>query len=312
MLRRSVFSQSPAGRALKPLGVIGSERIASVSKWTWPFCRQFTTIVHDATLAIPTSNPLHPSAAVFAQLKINEKLLLNPPTDKYLNEHCKIEQVMKRMGFPVDHIKRQNLDILDHNTDMVEQLSGALLEEKRIERHERQIDYCAHSFLRLTGFAKDPFKIVARGGKFDIFGKKCYSNADHYVADTRSNDLVLVFEDKSLQKDAVLAKHGHLGQIVGELLQMMSLNRGKETFRSVFAVRFINYRVTAFRVCPSKATLDTLCDSRKVPTPPLQLLCSEAQPLVNHGLSLIDPVERMKALQLMADIRRFIVNGMKK
>jgi hypothetical protein len=128
---------------------------------------------------------------------------------------------------------------------------------------------------------------------------------------TRNNDLVLVFGDKSLKEGQVLAKQGHLGQIVGELLQMLSLNREKKKFHSVFAVRFINYRVTAFRVVPTRATLTTLCDTVNIPKTALQLLCSEATPKTSPGLSLIDPKERVQALQIMADIREFILKDTK-
>ncbi len=57
---------------------------------------------------------------------------------------------------------------------------------------------------------------------------------------------------------------------------MLSLNRAVYKFHSVFAVRFINYCVTAFRNSPSEATLTTLCETREVPVTPLQLLCNEA------------------------------------
>ena len=120
---------------------------------------------------------------------------------------------------------------------------------------------------------------------------------------------MLVFEDKSLQAGEVLAKQGHLGQIVGELLQMLSVNRDNRKFRSVFAVRFINYRVTAFRVDPVKAVLQTLCDTDRIPTPKMKILCTERTPKESPGLSLIDATERRQALQQMADIRSFIVKG---
>ena len=127
---------------------------------------------------------------------------------------------------------------------------------------------------------------------------------------TPNNDLVLVFADKSLLENHKIPKQGHLGQIVSEMLQMLSVNRDTKLFHDVFAVRFINYRVVAFRVVIDKATLDTLCDTCDVPTTKLQLLCSELDPLTSRGLSLIDPQERVLALQRMADIRQFIMKKM--
>lgn len=87
------------------------------------------------------------------------------------------------------------------------------------------------------------------------------------------------------------------------------MNRDNKQFHSVFAIRFIGYRVTTLRVCPTKATLHTLCETREVPSKPLRLLCSEATPATSFGLSPIDKDERGRALQSMADIRQFILDS---
>ena len=78
-------------------------------------------------------------------------------------------------------------------------------------------------------------------------------------------------------------------------------------FRNVFAVRFVNYYVTAFRVDPDRRTLNTLCDTRNLPAKKLRLLSNVADPKTNFGLSLIDADERKQVVQLMANIRGFIV-----
>ena len=313
-MRRFAFA-SPRFAGARGASTVQSHRIIepkfvkSVSKWKWPFCQQFTELVHDRTLSLPTGKRLVPSAAVFAELDIDDSFLLNPPTDKYVYAHCKLERVMHRLAIPGMADGSPNPNVLVDNQRMVDQLSDARREEMSDTRYEKTIDQCAAAFLHVTGFATSPFKIAAAGADFKIFGKMCHSDGDHYVIVTPNNDLVLVFEDKSLKEGAVLSKRGHLGQIVGELLQMLSLNRDKKQFHSVFAVRFVNYRVTAFRVTASKATLATLCDGRKVPSSKLQLLCSEATPAVSLGLSLIDKTERRAVLQLMADIRRFILGN---
>ncbi len=69
----------------------------------------------------------------------------------------------------------------------------------------------------------------------------------------------------------------------------------------------MNYRVTAFRVDPVKVELQTLCDTDRIPTPKMQLLCTERTPKESPGLSLIDATERRQVLQQMADIHSFIV-----
>ena len=292
----------------KPKGGTALPYVKSVSKWKMsPFCDQFVDIVHNPTLSLPTGTPLCPSAEVFAELDINDKILQHPPKRKQVFEHCNIEAVMKKLGYVPKYEDGYPIGALVDNQRMVSQLARARREELSSTRNEKKIDQCAEFFLILCGFATAPFDITADGCDFKIFGKWCYSDCDHYVVVTPNNDLVLIFEDKSLQAGQVLTHQGHLGQIVGELLQMLSVNRDNKTFRTVFAVRFINYRVTAFRVDPVKVTLQTLCDTDKIPTPKMKILCTENTPKVSPGLSLIDVTERRQVLQLMADIRSFIV-----
>ena len=289
-------------------GTVRPPHVKSVSNWKMsPFCDQFVDVLHNPTLSLPAGTPLYPSAEVFAELEIKDTILRHPPKRKQVFEHCNIEAVMKQLGYTVNYPKRQNMDVLLDNQRMVSQLARARREELSPTRHEKKIDQCAEHFLILCGFDTSPFEITADGCDFKIFGKWCYSDCDHYVVVTPNNDLVLIFEDKSLQAGQVLTHQGHLGQIVGELLQMLSVNRDNKNFRTVFAVRLINYRVTAFRVDPVKATLQTLCDTEKIPTPKLEILCTEKTPKESQGLSLIDATERRQVLQLMADIRSFIL-----
>ena len=82
---------------LNSCGIIEKARVQSVSNWTWsPFCKQFAEIEHAPTLNIATGAPLCAPAAVFAQLRIDEALLLKPPKDKQVYEHCEIED---ELGF---------------------------------------------------------------------------------------------------------------------------------------------------------------------------------------------------------------------
>jgi hypothetical protein len=297
-----------AASTMRSYGIIQPAYVESVCKWEWsPFCEQFAEIVHDPTLSLPTGVPLWPAAAVFAQLSIKDKLLRTPPKHKKVFEHCGIETAMKQLRVPVMADGSPDPKVLEYNKFMVEKLADARQEELAPTRYEKNVDMCAQALLMLCGFNTDPLTIAASGGDFKIFGKTCYGDADYYVVKTPKKDVVLIVEDKSLKDDAVLAKRGHLGQTVGELLQLLSVNRDRNIFRSVFALRFVNYRVTAFRVHPNRATLTTLCDTRKLPESKLQLMCSELNPAKHHGLSLIDPAERLQALRIMSNIRQFIV-----
>ena len=200
--------------------------------------------------------------------------------------------------------------VLEQNQQMLKQLKDARQEEMSSIRNDGAIDQCAEFFLILNGFASTPLEITERRSDFTIFGKRCHSKADMVVIVSSNNDLVLVCEDKSVKEGAKpVAEQGHLGQIMGELLQILAENRARvpPTFRSVFAVRFVNYYVTAFRVDPDRRTLNTLCDTRNLPAKKLRLLSNVADPKTNFGLSLIDADERKQVVQLMANIRGFIV-----
>lgn len=312
-MMRPFTSTSPLFTAsLKWHGIIGKKSVQSVCNWMFsPFCDQFTRIVHDRTLSLPRAEPW-PSSKVFSQLPIDDNLLLNPPKDKPVFEHCDIEGVMEEMGY----VHRKTWEtpdytkVLDDNQRMLNQLKDARQEEMSSIRNEGALDQCAEHFLQLTGFDSAPLHITERRGHFTIFGKRCHSRADMVVIASSNNDLVLVCEDKSLKEGAKpVAEQGHLGPIMGELLQILAENRARvpPTFRSVFAVRFVNYYVTAFHVHPDRSTLGTLCDTQNVPAKKLRLLSSVPDPKTNFGLSLIDADERKQIVQLMANIRGFIV-----
>jgi hypothetical protein len=65
--------------------------------------------------------------------------------------------------------------------------------------------------------------------------------------------------------------------------------------------------VTAFRVDADKPTLDTLVETTNLPAKKLKLLCSVKHPETDRGLSLIDNKERGRAMQLLAAIRKRIL-----
>lgn len=208
-------------------------------------------------------------------------------------------------------VGQQRSRIIDANRVLVGQLSVARKLDASDAYPESSIDLLAQSFLTLCGFNDgETFSVSAAGSDFRIFGMDCHSKADFYVVLSQKGDLVLVIEDKAEKlvraPHAAILNHGHLGQIVGEALQVLSVNREKNAFRTVFALRFINHHFSAFRVDVSKRTLATLVDTQKVPEEKMQFRCTTKDPLVNRGWSLIDKSERTKALQTMANIRSFL------
>jgi hypothetical protein len=263
-------------------------------------------LVHSPTLSLPAAQPTL-AASVFARLTINDGILSDPSVrlGKGAYSHCGIEAVMASVQVPTMDYS----DVLKATRRMVEALACARREELAKSRYEKKIDECAHWFLVLNGFADDPFTLTPQASDFTIFGKMCYSSADAYVVVSSTNDLVLVFEDKSLPQGSCITHQGHLGQIIGELLQMLSRNRDGKVFRTVFAVRLVNYFVTTFRVDVDKQTLETLVQTDFVPKNKLRLHCSDPSPQTNRGLSLIDAAERARAVQLMASMRQFIIDA---
>jgi hypothetical protein len=67
--------------------------------------------------------------------------------------------------------------------------------------------------------------------------------------------------------------------------------------------------VCGFRLDPSKKQLATLVGSRDLPRKKLELLCTLQDPRASRGWSLIDKGERLEALRMMADIRRFLLSS---
>lgn len=295
-----------AAKQLERCGIITDFGVKPVSKWTWKFCEQFVDIKYDPTLSLPTGIDLCDSAKVFAELSINDEFLIKPPRGERVYEHCKIEAVMERKGYTTTDPRSHYMCM--QNMLIVRCLADVRQQELSSNRYFKKMDRLADIFFRLSDFDKEPFDIKARGSDFNIFGKTCSKNDAFYVSTTPENDFLIMFGDQSLAPDEVVKREGHLGEIVGGLLQFLVLNRANNIFRSVFAIRFVDYYVTAFRLDADESTLNTLVKTNKAPKKKLLLLCSDISPTKHRGLSLIDKNERLKALQLMADMLNFILN----
>lgn len=254
-----------------------------------------------------------PAMQVFAKLHIDKRILFNRPKGSTAFDHCEIEKVMHSLG----HKQRAGgwettgfTRILDNNRRMVNLLSEAVQQEQDdVWVQEKQIDECAHELLQLCGFADDPFVISSEKIPFRIFGRICQAASDKYVILSENRDLVLIFEDRAFlaQKKQKVASDGHLGQIMAELLQCLSLNQEKNIYRNIFAIRYVNYHVAGFRIDADQATIDTLVKKDYLPDKKLTLQCTLKNPAEEIGWSLINKKERLKALQLMANIRDFIL-----
>eukprot|EP00760_Papus_ankaliazontas_P020511 PhM_4_TR18444/c0_g2_i9/m.72786 len=189
-----------------------SGELKPVNDWRWyPFCTQFTDLVHSSSLELPEARTMEPAMQVFAKLDIDVDVLRAPSNSKGVrpDEHCNIEGVMKANGFMpqldirtvlaaseaernrmlAEHSRRRDAvnDILKNNQNMVLQLSTALREEDLPAnpepgyKVEGKIDECSRQFLQLCGFGQVPFFITAQRPRFRIFNSQCSAKSDQYV-----------------------------------------------------------------------------------------------------------------------------------
>ena len=314
-----VLSRRHAAK-LKPL-ISGNGKILSASDWRFdPHCKPFTKLEHHLTLHLPKAaskknTMITPSAQVFCQLPFDEKTLGKGSEihDAKFFKRFKIEETMKDMGYDAMSSDGSGKTMaFQFNQGMIIQLDMSLQ-----ARAESKMDYVAEAFLRLCGFDSKPFAIVSMHEvHFDLFGRRCGAVPGHAVILSSTGDLVLVCEDLlPLTPDEMVERQGHLGQIMCDLLQILSVNlKTGPVIRNVFAIRMINHHVTCFRIDPNEETLKKLVKKKTKATPvfceeeKLTLLCSDPDPMNNPGLSLIDPKQRKQAVELVSDIRSFIVN----
>ena len=307
------FRSSAVLLARKQTLISGNGKILSASDWRFdPHCEPFTKLEYHPTLRLPQStlkSMMTPSAQVFCNLPFTaENLKGTLIQDDAFVASFKIPETMKKVGHRVEDTTL----ILESMERMVTRLDTSV-----DGGDETNIDYLAEILLQICGFDHRYFRIKAmKAQQFDLFGRRC-GVPDHTVILSPKGDLVLVCEDKKkVKKTEFVGKQGHLGQIMCELLQILSLNLKKTSgpvIRNVFAVRMINYHVTCFRIDPVEDTLKALVNN-KTKTPPhfsenekLTLLCSVKNPRKDYGLSLIDHTERTEACQLLTDVRKFIL-----
>ena len=294
--------------------LISGNHILPANKWRFdPHCEPFATLESHATLHLPSSvlgTDMAPAAQVFCKLpfkRLTGSKMHHPPE---FYKRFKIEETMKTMGFTYG----SQLDpfVLDLNETILRRLDASARGGA-----ETKVDYLAEALLKICGFDDGTFEITGMDKqRFDLFGRQCGAVPDHTVILSPKGDLVLVCEDKQkVKKTDFVGKQGHLGQIMCELLQILSLNlKAKHpVIRNVFALRMINYHVACFRIDPIEDTLKKLVNVKTKTTPTfsdgakLTLLCNVENPEKRYGYSLIKPTERTKACQLLTDIRSFIL-----
>ena len=159
----------------------------------------------------------------------------------------------------------------------------------------------------VVGFDDGTFTSTTSGSRFTAFGGKHGSYADRYALETRTQEHVLLFEDKVGR----LPTGGYCGQVFGEMLMMVSLNTvGREKGnlpltcapRKVYGIRLTGFRVTIFSMQPTIQQAEDVLLRDKAPTSLITVLHTGAG-LNDPGWSLIDKKERQRALRCISTIR---------
>jgi len=199
--------------------------------------------------------------------------------------------------------------IVDLSEEEKDKERARLREQRPVQkRTEGKIDLLAMALARLCGLTIEPFGLDARKPSFRFAGQLCETECDVYIVTNATNELVIIFEDKS----GKFGNHGYLGQIVCELLMCFSDNliKGFES-RRVFCLRVFQHYVTAFAMTATTKQINAVCEDSKVPNPLIDLCSTVADPTVEanggKGLDLFVPAERAQIINLLARIRHAIL-----
>jgi hypothetical protein len=187
-----------------------------------------------------------------------------------------------------------------------EQVKAGLL-----DGNEKKVDLAAMKWAELNGFhgsAGFGLEISTLGGELRLVGERSVAEVDVYVCQTKTGDLVIIFEDK-----VDLRNHGGMPQIFGELLRMHYLNftnhKGKMS-RAVFGVRLCFNDLTAFALDATPQQVEAACLGRGLGKVPKMVLRSTvSDPAKQLGWSLLEQQDRGAAVKLMTALRMRVGTG---
>ncbi len=288
----------------------------SVCKWPWlNFCAQFAELKYSPALELPRARHMKLAMRISAEVEVDQLNLCDgsKPACSDMKKLLKPTVYAKLKKWKVNQETCQKiLNLFEHLVYVVcEEADLPFLYRHHDEKQgqwEEPCELLSGSILDACYFCRPSFLMIPKAGKFRICGATCTAKPDQKVMTTAGGHAVLVFENKCQKENRCIPKEGHLGQIFGELLEMIFFNSKKGVFRPVFAVRLINHHVTFFRLDPrSKDDLKKIFYTKQLPSKELKLRCSVQDPLTMKGLSLIDKGQRREILQMMANIRKFIL-----
>lgn len=162
----------------------------------------------------------------------------------------------------------------------------------------------------LCGLGENDFALSADKCAFKFLGYDSVATPDVMIVESKSKDLVIIFEDKTGQ----FKSDGYLGQIVAELLMCHYHNHfinNNNAPTKVYLLRCFQFRVTAFSMSVCREALNRICTQallfhgRK-----FDLISDIAEPLTNQGYNLLIPEERQAIILLIESIKKDCVDRM--
>jgi hypothetical protein len=187
----------------------------------------------------------------------------------------------------------------------------AKVKAKLLPGTEKKVDLAAMKWAELNGFHNSAgfgLEIDTVGGELRLLGERSVAEADIYVCQTRTGDLVIIFEDK-----VDLQNHGGMPQIFGELLRIHYLNfknhKGKMA-KTVFGVRLCFNDLTAFALDATPQQVEATCLGRGLGKVPKMIMRSTvSDPAKQFGWSLLEKQDRAAAVDLMTALRMRVGTG---
>lgn len=172
---------------------------------------------------------------------------------------------------------------------------------------EKKIDILAFRLVDLCGLSEGHFNLSVENCNFKFLGLSTASQPDVMVIESKTKDLVIIFEDKT----GHFRHDGYLGQIVSELLMCHYHNHFQLDSNEyappnqVFLLRCFQHYVSAFSMTIERDTLDSVCHhGNLIRGKKLQLLTDANNPTQERGYNLLVPNERKSIIFLIETMKK--------
>jgi hypothetical protein len=247
--------------------------------------------------------------------KVADFCCLPATLKQLLKDEAKAQGIVKysyEYGLLEASITRSRSVTYQHVADMLDFMHICeRVKAKLLPGTEKKVDLAAMQWAMVNGFHNSAgfgLRIDNVGGELRLLGERSVAEADIYVCQTMTGDLVIIFEDK-----LDLHHHGGMPQIFGELLRMhyLNLQKHKEKMaKTVFGVRLCFSNLTAFALDATPQQVEAACLGRGLGKVPKMIMRSTvADPAKQLGWSLLEQQDRAAAIKLMTALRMRVGTG---